>query len=115
MRLCTTYKQVKCKSFLGNLKRVFNNLVEATNALEKNEKEYGVKPSLKAFTLNGWACYYHQRQQNSQALRLIDEAINLEQSGIKDSISLARSHLNKCVILSQMNQYLVNDLDMTRR
>lgn len=72
--------------------------------LDRMERYHLTKLKLKAFTLNGWACYYHQRRLNSDALKYIDEAITLEQEGLKDNVSLARSFLNKCVILSQMDQ-----------
>lgn len=46
--------------------------------LMRMERSHLTKLKLKAFTLNGWACYYHQRKQNDEALKQIDEAITLE-------------------------------------
>jgi hypothetical protein len=83
---------------------VFTELTEASAMLERIERSPATKKKLRAFTLNGWACYHHQKKQNVDALKLIDEAIALELEGVKDNLSLARSYLNKCVILSQLSQ-----------
>jgi hypothetical protein len=44
---------------------------------DKPDKISATKQRLKAFTLNGWACYQHQKKQSADALKLIDEAIKL--------------------------------------
>ena len=72
--------------------------------LERIERSPATKQKLRAFTLNGWACYHHQNKPNADPQKIINEALALELEGVKDNLSLARSYLNKCVILSQLSQ-----------
>lgn len=57
---------------------------------------------LMSLVYNTKAGYYRKNGENEEALKCIDEAIAVEKYGNIDRIDMARTLLNKSVILGQM-------------
>lgn len=91
-----------CISYEGNVKiaaLLVSNLNKDLVLLHHSHPSHN---RLHSLAYNTQAAYYRKIGDCEEALKLIDEAICVEKSGNVDPIDMARTLLNKSVLMGQM-------------
>jgi hypothetical protein len=90
-----------------------NRFKEAEMFLRRAKRYSRYSPYITLVTYNNWGCYYKKTQNSSMALLTISKAISLanyiadneECLAIEKIKLLVDSHINLCVVLSQMGEH----------
>lgn len=93
---------------LENYREALSILKVALNKLNAPETDLQNWPNrlrLLGITLNNFGCLYRNKGQLNVALLYLQKALAIEQETGHDSISTARTNLNICAILSQLNRH----------
>lgn len=69
---------------------------------------------LKSLSLNTEAYFYQKQNKFEDALKCLDQAESIELEQKASPIDLARTKLNKSVILSHVGKYIIIYLDMNK-